>query len=157
MERLRSPRPTSLVILAVAVVPIVAACDLLNTPGGEPEEVTVRIESVDVGEVNVVTSTNFLLIPDPECPEDCPESVQLIGADTINPTLPFDRTYGFTSQLQFFVEAFLAPDQAATLSMKVTIDDRVWYDDFRTLSPTAPGEDPETIRFVYRYSEGGVY
>lgn len=153
MEHRRPPVLRTAVLCAV--LPL-AGCDLLNTPGGEPEEVTVQVQSSDVGDAQVVTSTSFLLVPDPECPEECPETVSLVSADTAASALPFDRTYRFTRQLQFFVEAFHTSDQPATLTMRVIIDGRVWYDDFRTLNPTEPGEERETIRFVYRYSEGGI-
>lgn len=157
MERRRSPRRTALALVAGGMLPLVGACDLLNAPGGEPERVTVVLESSDVSDVGMVTSMDFLMVPDPECPEDCPETIELVRADTTNPALPFNRTYEFSSQLQFFVEAFPATDQEVTLTMRVTIDGRVWYDNFRTLNPPGDDGEPETIRFVYRYSEGGGF
>lgn len=157
MELRTFPRRTALVIAAAGAAPVLGACDLLNTPGGEPEEVAIHIESSDVSDVNVVTSMNFLVIPNSECPEECPENIELVQADTANPAVPFDEAYRFTDRLQFFVEAFPSGDQPVTLSMRVTIDGRVWYDDFRTLAPPDGGSDRETLRFVYRYREGGVY
>ena len=156
-EHRRSRRRPALAVLAVAALAPLGACDLLNTPGGEPDEVSVVIESSDASQVSVVTSMDFLTVPNPECPEECPSSIELVRADTADAALPFDRSYRFSSKLQFFVETFHLGDEPVTISMRVTIDDRVWYDDFRTLSPTGDEGERETLRFVYRYREGGVF
>ena len=120
MQGCRRPG-TLLGALMLFTLPLTGACDLLNTPSGEPETVRVTIQSPDVGDAALVTSMEFILVPEAECAGEpgCPETVQLVRSDTTGPALPFDQTYSFDDRLQFFVEAFPFGEQTATLSMRV--------------------------------------
>ncbi len=136
-------------LVGALVVPAVAACSFL-TGVKEPEELHLTLDS-DAGELTLVTSSFFVLVPDPECPE-CDPFVQLVSSDTTVVSPPFERTYAFTSRQQYFIEVWHSEAEAATVVMKVLIDDEVWYDDFRELVPQE-GEEVETVRFVYNFSE----
>ncbi len=137
--------------LALAV-PLLGGCEFL-TGVNEPDELDLTIESNEVTQAVLVTSTYFLQIPDPECPEECERIVQLVEADTTTVSLPFSRTYAFTGRQQYFVETWPAGGQEATLSMKATIDGKVWYDNFRRLLPAGQDGEQETLRFVYQFRE----
>lgn len=130
---------------------LLGACESLFLDS-ERDAVTVRIESPDMGSAEVVTSRFFLRISDPDCPS-CPASIQLVQADTVAPALPFQQTWELTSRQQFFVETYPALQDTATLSLRVVIDGRTWFDDSRTLAPAGPDGGAETLRFVYQFRE----
>ena len=69
-------------ILSLIVLSI-GACEFL-TGVHIPDQVSVEIGSSDVSDVTVIQSYHFLMIPDPECPEDpsCPSVVYLVNSDT---------------------------------------------------------------------------
>ena len=145
-------RRTLMVTLSVCALPLLGACEWL-TGVNEPDELDLTIESSDVDQVTLVTSTYFLMVPDPECPDVCESIVQLVESDTTVVSLPFERTYPFTSRQQYFVETWPPDGETATLSMLVTIDGKVWYDDFRELLPAGNEGERETLRFVYSFNE----
>lgn len=137
-------RLTTLLVCGAAAF-IFAACDSVFLHRG-PEEVTVWVRSEDVDAAEVVTSMNFFRTADGD--------VALVEADTAAVALPFRQTWGFTSRQRFFVETYLAGADTATLSLRVDIDGKTWYDDFRTLTSTGGEEGgPETLRFVYEFTE----
>ena len=118
----------------------------------EPEGVHLEISSSDVSDVVLVTSRVFVEVVDPECPTaGCNTIIQLVDADTNVVSLPFARSYTFNSRLQFFAETYPEALVPATLSMKVFLDDREWYNDSRLLVTENDDGERETLRFVYRY------
>lgn len=150
-QRMGSANRAAAVLLCGIALLHVGACDALTGPG-EPEEVRVTIESSDTRTIALVTSMQFVMVRDPDCP-GCERQVQLVSADTSISALPFDRTYRFNSRQQFFVEASPPPGDTANLSMRVTIDGRVWYDDARRLLPSGEGGKQETLQFVYNFRQ----
>ena len=140
-------------ILSLIVLSI-GACEFL-TGVHIPDQVSVEIGSSDVSNVTVVQSYHFLMIPDPECPEDpsCPSVVYLVNSDTSSMTLPFERTYPFTERHQFFLETYPPEGEEATLTMRIMIDEDEWYNDFRKLLPADEDGDQETFQFVYQFGE----
>ena len=118
----------------------------------EPEGVHVEINSSDVSDVVLVTSRVFVEVVDPECPDPgCNTIIQLVDADTNVVSLPFAQSYVFNSRLQFFAETYPEALVPATLSMKVFLDDKEWYNDSRLLVTENADGERETLRFVYRY------
>lgn len=136
----------------VLALPLLGACDWLSGVN-EPDELDLTIESSDVTQAVLVTSAFFVLVPDPECPEECERIVQLVDADTTTVSLPYARTYAFTERQQYFVETWPVGGQEATLSMRALIDGKVWYDNFRRLLPSGAEGEQETLRFVYQFRE----
>ena len=80
-------------ILGLIVLSL-GACEFL-TGVHIPDHVSVEIGSSDVSNVTVIQSYHFLMISDPECPDDpsCPSIVYLVKSDTSSVALPFERTY----------------------------------------------------------------
>ena len=140
-------------ILSLIVLSI-GACEFL-TGVHIPDQVSVEIGSSDVSNVTVVQSYHFLMIPNPECPDDpnCPSVVYLVNSDTSSMTLPFERTYPFTERRQFFLETYPPEGEEATLTMRIMIDEDEWYNDFRKLLPAGEDGDQETFQFVYQFGE----
>lgn len=149
MTTVRGARALTLVLL-----PFVGGCDFL-TGVSEPEEVRVEIGSEDVSSVTLITSMHFLLIQNPECPDDpsCEPVPYLQTSDTSTVELPFDRTYRFTPRLQFFVETFPDTSVTATLTLRVSIDGDPWYDDFRELVADDGAGSQETLQFLYQFRD----
>jgi hypothetical protein len=139
------------VLTVVALLPL-GGCDTL-TGVNHPDELDLTIESADVSQVVLVTSPYFLLVPDPECPLECERKVQLVEADTTTVSVPFQRRYAFTSREQYFVETYPLLSETATLYMRVAIDGREWYNDSRLLLPEGEDGLPESLRFVYNFSQ----
>ena len=140
-------------ILSLIVLSI-GACEFL-TGVHIPDQVSVEIGSSDVSNVTVVQSYHFLMIPNPECPDDpsCPAAVYLVNSDTSSVALPFERTYPFTERHQFFLETYPPEGEEATLTMRIMIDEDEWYNDFRKLLPAGEDGDQETFQFVYQFGE----
>ena len=143
-------RARLLTVLAGSVV-MLGACESL-TLDREPEVAHLEINSSDVTEVVLVTSRVFVELADPECPTaGCNTIIQLVDADTTVVSLPFAQSYPLNSRLQFFAETYPEALVPATLSMKVFLDDKEWYNDSRLLVTENADGERETLRFVYRY------
>ena len=136
------------------IVLSLGACEFL-TGVHIPNQVSVEIGSSDVSNVTVIQSYHFLMISDPECPDDpsCPSIVYLVKSDTSSVALPFERTYPFTERHQFFLETYPPEGEEATLTMRIMIDEEEWYNDFRKLLPAGEDGDQETFQFVYQFGE----
>ena len=150
---LKANRGSNALILGLIVLSI-GACEFL-TGVHIPDQVSVEIGSSDVSNVTVVQSYHFLMIPNPECPDDpsCPSVVYLVNSDTLSVALPFERTYPFTERHQFFLETYPPEGEEATLTMRIMIDEDEWYNDFRKLLPADEDGDQETFQFVYQFGE----
>ena len=150
---LKVKRGGNALILSLIVLSI-GACEFL-TGVHIPDHVSVEIGCSDVSNVTVIQSYHFLMIPDPECPEDpsCPSVVYLVNSDTSSVALPFDRTYQFTERHQFFLETYPPEGEEATLTMRIMIDEEEWYNDFRKLLPVGEDGDQETFQIVYQFGE----
>lgn len=142
-------------VAALLVMTGTMACESL-TLRREPETARIRIDSPDVDELTLVTSQWFLRVPDPECPDACVRLIELVEADTVTISLPYDRQYPFDFRLQLFAETYTATPVAANVSMLVHVDDREWMNDSRTLQPDDGEGGQETLRFVYEYNTLGL-
>ena len=138
--------------ILMCALPLLGACEFL-TGVNEPDEIDITIESTEVTQAIMVTSTFFVQIPDPECPDECERLVEFVDADTTTITLPYHQVFPFTERQQYFVETWPSGGQPATLSMDISIDGKVWYDDFRRLLPENSEGEQETLRFVYQFRE----
>lgn len=138
------------VVLALTLAS--GGCDWLRGVS-DPEEIRIELSSSQTSQAVVVRSTYFQLQPDPECPETCPSEVLLVESDTSIVSLPFNSTFPFTERRQYFVEAFPAVPDTTELAMKISIDGKEWYSDFRALGPDDGEGNRETLRFVYQFSE----
>ncbi|MEC9015593.1 MAG: hypothetical protein VYD37_03830 [Gemmatimonadota bacterium] len=158
-ENFLGPMPLSVSHLSKTVIPglivlSLGACEFL-TGVHIPDHVSVEIGSSDVSNVTLIQSYHFLMVSDPECPEDpsCPSIVYLVKSDTSSVALPFERTYPFTERHQFFLETYPSDGEEATLTMRIMIDEEEWYNDFRKLLPVGEDGDQETFQFVYQFGE----
>ena len=142
------------VLILGLIVLSTGACEFL-TGVHIPDHVNVQLGSSDVSEVTVVQSYHFIMISNPECPDDpnCPSVVYLVSSDTSTVSLPFERTYQFTERHQFFLETYPVENREATLTMRVMNDDEEWYNDFRKLRAGTEDDDRETLQFVYSFGE----
>lgn len=138
--------------ITAAVLPCLAACETI-TGVNEPDELRLRIQSDDVVEVTLITSAHFEMVEDPACPETCDRRAQLTESDTSTVSLPFDRTYPFTSRLQYFVESYPPAGVTATVHMRIDIDGREWYNDARALNRDGAGGAAPSLMFVYNFRE----
>ncbi|MEQ8330204.1 MAG: hypothetical protein RH859_06995 [Longimicrobiales bacterium] len=139
------------VCLLVLALP---ACDNLGV-GGEPDQISVEIEATGAEQLALVTSTDWLLIPDPGCNPDeqqCAEVLRLLQADTAAVAAPYSRTFQFTNTRRYFLEVHPAGGVAATLTMRIKIDGKDWYDESRQIPAKGDGEQ-QTLQFVYRWQE----
>jgi hypothetical protein len=71
-------------------------------------------------------------------------------------TAPLHRTYAFTSAGRYLVEVFPADGVEATLSMRVRIDGKEWFNDARELKPVGPDGEQETLLFTYAFAKAGA-
>lgn len=132
---------------------ILAGCDSL-VPGGEPQELSVRVGAVGASEIAVVTSTDFVFVENPGCEQgQCEPSLRVLQADTAVASVPFDRTYAFTPTLRYYVEVYPTGGAPATLDMRVKVDGKDWFDDTRELLPVGDDGEQETLVFTYQYTE----
>jgi len=141
-------RRLATMLLLAASATMLGACDWLRGTK-EPDTVTLLISSSDVSQARLVSSFLFRQLPDPEC-DQCEPIIQLLAADTTMVQLPYEKTFPFTSTLQVFLE--VSPEVVSTLAMEVLIDDREWFNDFRTVDPNADPV-PEVLRFIYEYED----
>ncbi len=133
-----------------------AACDGLGL-GGEPELLRVQIDTPGDSQVTLVTSTRFTFQADPACDAEeegvvCPNILRVLQADTTTVSAPMTEQFPFTESLQYFVSVYPA-EGPATISLRVWVDDEPWSNESRALEVAGPGEEQETIQFVYQWSE----
>ncbi len=152
--RRSTPRGMIHGVLAVTALAL-AGCDAL-TLSREPEVAHLELTSTDVSSITLVTSQWYIEVESPDCltpgSPDCPRLTQLVVSDTTTVNLPFQRSYPFGSRLQFYAEAYTTPAVDATVSMKVDLDDREWYNDSRRLRAVDDDGLQETIKFQYQYT-----
>ena len=139
---------------ALGLALLTLSCDWLLGPG-EPEEVSVTIESDNVASAQIVTSQHFLLIDDPECAGelDCHQQVYIETADTTVVSLPFERSYLLNERLQFHTRIHAGEEVVATLSVNIKVDDREWYSDHRELGIWGDDGERDAMTFTYQYHE----
>jgi len=141
-------RPT----LSLLAVLALCACDNLGI-GGAPDELTMEVESVGASQVTLVTSTKWISELDPACdpnaPGGCPQVLRVLDADTATVTAPHRQTLRFTTDYRYLVEAFPAGGATATVTMKIDIDGKEWFNEGRQLSPTGQ----KSLQFVYQWQE----
>ncbi|MEZ4416405.1 MAG: hypothetical protein R3E10_11725 [Gemmatimonadota bacterium] len=144
-----------MLIAGTALAGAVGGCKNLGL-AGEPEEMTVDVQSSDVSQVTIITSTRWNLENDPACDpnqQQCDLVLRVLEADTTSVGVPFKRTYGFTDTFRYLVEAYPTGDVGGTLALKIDIDGRPWYEDSRPLAaPDANGER-ESLLFTYIWQE----
>lgn len=143
------------IILPVLLVAGLTACDNLGL-SREPENVTVEIQAVGVGKVTLITSTNWISRLDPACEaqdQTCPTTVLILDADTADVAVPYKRTFGFTDSYKYVIASYPAGGVTATVSMKVDVDGREWFNESRELSPTGDDGAQQTLQFVYQWQE----
>jgi len=125
---------------------------------GQPDELQVDVEAIGAAEIAVVTSTDFTFIQDPNCADgqQCEQSLLVLSADTVTEAVPFRKTYSFTSSRRYLVEVYPSGGVQATLSMRVRIDGKDWYNDARELRPAGNDGEQETLLFTYAFAQGGA-
>lgn len=159
MHARRPARLGRLALLGVALAGVVAlaGCKSLGLDG-QPDEMQVDVDAVGASEIVVVTSTDFSFIQDPNCEagQQCDQSLVVLSADTVTEAIPFHRTYSFTSSRKYLVEVFPTGGVQATLSMRVRIDGKDWYDDARELAPAGADREQETLLFTYSFAKPGA-
>ena len=79
----------------------------------------------------------------------------VLHADTVTQSVPYHHSYPFTSSGKYLVEVFPTGGTAATLSMRVRIDGKEWFNEARELQPTGADGEQETLLFTYAFSKPG--
>jgi hypothetical protein len=107
-----------------------SACSLWDT--GQPEDITVRVESTGTEPVVLILSREFLASPGSE--DAGSVAVQFITSDTILVTPPASRTLPLAPTYRFLARA-QSPDSAnaATVRLRVAVDGRERYNQSRIL------------------------
>jgi hypothetical protein len=112
--------------LAVVLLPVVAACNsILDTDQAAfAYEARVIIEGTSEVPLRLVTSTNFIAVPDPET-GDLVSS--LVVSDTVIVTsLPYNHVFEIRGADRFLVR-LTNPDIDVTVHLRVLMDEREVY------------------------------
>jgi hypothetical protein len=150
---------SSRLLLSVLGILALSACDNLGI-SGEPNTLAVYLDATGATQVALVTSTDWILAPDPDCDPNggqCPETVNVLTADTVTVALPSEKTFYFTNDFRYWVEAFPTGGVTATVHMRIEIDGDEWYNQSGTLKPDGDGGEQETLSFVYQWQKPGIY
>jgi hypothetical protein len=150
---------SSRLLLSVLGILALSACDNLGI-SGEPDALAVYLDATGASQLTLVTSTDWFLAKDPACdPNDgqCPATVNVLAADTVTVALPSEKTFYFTNDFRYWVEAFPTGGVTATVHMRVEIDGDEWYSESGTLTPDGDGGEQETLLFVYEWRKPTSY
>lgn len=134
---LRWPGPVALCLLVFAT-----GCDwLIGTPAPQTARVAV---GGDAGvQVTLLASTEFLASPVQGVDST---RVELLAADTLQRTVPFDTIYDISEVQRVFVRVLGADSPEASLRLQVQVDGEEKYDQTGTL--------PErTLQFLYFFNK----
>jgi hypothetical protein len=124
------------VVLLLGTVACSSVTDLRR-----PKTARVILSGPPSTTLQLTTTANFLVTEG---------SVQLIGPSTDTVTVPFDQVYPLGSPARFYVQATNLASQAVTITMKVFIDERTWYNEQKSLAPD------ESVELIYRYDEPAI-
>ena len=129
-------------LLCVALLPALAwGC---NFPDQPPENISISIEARGAAQpLQMVFATQFVAGVN----ELGVTQVQLILADTMLITPPFDTTASIAVDRRFFVEALPEQADSAGLRVQIQIDGRDIYDEEGQVFPEIP------FRFVYLFNQ----
>jgi len=127
-------------VFAAAVPAVAAGCDAITGSRTAPEEATVHIESLDVGQATIVTSDLFSIQGG---------DVSLLEADTQAVVLPFEGRFRLGEAQRFFVSTRPGEGNTPSLRMRVWIDGKSWYDETRAFA----GDSVPAMQFIYRFTQ----
>lgn len=128
----RTGRPRAPVEVAAAALLLTALSCTMDP--GVPAEARVRVDvpsSASGSHVWLVTSTEFQYDPGAQSP------VHLLSADTTGATVPFDRDLEIGShagERKLYVEVRGVDGESLSTRLRVTIQNRPWYDETLDLS-----------------------
>jgi hypothetical protein len=120
---------------------LAGGCSLFDDPA--PEETRVVIEGEVGASVELITSSKFLAGVD----QAGVTHVEILSADTLMVTLPFDRTFNIRGDYRFFSQASRVDADVSTFRMQVFIDTDREFDEEGGLFTGAP------FRFVYQFNQ----
>lgn len=122
---------------------VASGCGIFETEQGEPEEVTFILDQSDAPTLETSISLNFLVS------ENNSLSFEDLTVDTVS--VPFQQTYDISRLLRFYVLVTNVEPEVANFHMRVSIDQKKWYDEDKSLEPG------ETAQFVYRFQAPVIY
>ena len=124
---------------------LVAGCGLFED--NSPDEVRIRLGEADVAEQLLVVSEDFLAQRVPVYAEDgttvieTQTRVELLEADTLRITVPFEQTFDISDSRRFYALTLGAPDG---LRMRADVDGDMKYD-------AVASEGLGKLEFVYAF------
>ena len=124
---------------------LVAGCGLFED--NSPDEVRIRLGEADVAEQLLVVSEEFLAQRVPVYAEDgttvieTQTRVELLEADTLRITVPFEQTFDISDSRRFYALTLGAPDG---LRMRADVDGDMKYD-------AVASEGLGKLEFVYAF------
>ena len=121
-------RAGRLLLLALVTLPL-GACDFIL--GEDPTPNVARIVVSGDGEesVNLLLSKNFLVARN----EARQTTIELIEADTLVVTPPFERSMNIRDERQFFARARAADSVATTVRLRIFLDEEMRLDETQDL------------------------
>lgn len=127
---------TRVALFLVAVLAL-SGCGILREDN--PESLTLNLVSDQPQNVTLVTSTDFLIL-NPGLEQQ--SQIELVEADTIQVTSPYDQTFDISRSLRFYVE-MTSPE---VLNFPVALRVRV---DGSEIGGNAVNEASQSVDFVY--------
>ncbi len=119
----------ALVLAGMLALPALGGCDLI-TGDPTPDEARLVLEGDADAQVELLVSKVFLTARN----EVGDLRLQIIGADTLAVSPPFDETFDIREEQQFFARATAADTTVATnVRMQVFVDGDPEYDESRDL------------------------
>jgi hypothetical protein len=129
-----------LVVLAV----LGTGCDVFDPDWERAEQAQVIIDGTTSVPLTLVTSGQFLVVPDPETGALVTE---LVLSDTVEIELPYQDDFSMGEFERFLVRLINPDTAAANVRMQVYVDGRLEYDRSATMSEAS-------LEFIFRVARG---
>lgn len=140
MSRTTFSRPVTALAALLVAVPL-GACDFFIEDPTPNAARLVLSSGTSTGPIRLLMSTNFLVARD----ESGRTTVELIEADTLTVTAPFERTVDIRDEQQFFAQTRAADSTVSSVQMRVFLDGDLRYDETRDLQQTP-------LQFLYLFN-----
>lgn len=136
-----SPSPArALRLAALSSVLLLGGCSFFEDD--QPERVRVQVEGTTQQPVRIIVSREFLVFPVGEGGEQGVQ-VEIVSADTLMATPPFDQSFNLAPTFRFLARADgTDPENPVTLRLRVSVDGNERFNQTRAV----PGD---LLQFVY--------
>lgn len=118
----RSFRPAWLVLTVLAGAAAFSGCGILDSE--EPTSARLILGGAAGHPLQLIISDNFEILVDPETDE---RTIELVGADTLAISAPFDQRYDLGTRKRFYARLSSESVPATPVSMKVFVGGDVQY------------------------------